>query len=61
MIMTGFLVGSMSPIVLGYMKPLFGLSFGITMLAAVWAACGLLLVFTAKFFYKRDYARVHYM
>lgn len=59
MIMTGFLVGSMSPIVLGYMKPIFGLSFGITMLAAIWAVCGLLLVFTSKYLYKRDYARVH--
>jgi MFS family permease len=59
MIMTGFLVGSMSPVILGYMKPLFGLSFGISMLAAVWVVCGLLLVFTAKFLYKRDYARVH--
>ena len=59
MIMTGFLVGSMSPIVLGYMKPIFGLSFGITMLAAIWFVCGLLLVFTSKYLYKRDYARVH--
>lgn len=59
MIMTGFLVGSMSPIILGYMKPLFGLSAGLSMLAAVWAVCGLLLVFTSKYLYKRDYARVH--
>jgi len=59
MIMTGFLVGSMSPIILGYMKPLFGLSLGLSMLAAVWAVCGLLLVFTSKYLYKRDYARVH--
>ncbi|MDD4190472.1 MAG: MFS transporter [Mangrovibacterium sp.] len=59
MIMTGFLVGSMSPIILGYMKPLFGLSFGFSMLASVWAVCGVLLVFTSKYHYKRDYARVH--
>lgn len=59
MIMTGFLIGSMSPIVLGYLKPLFGLSFGISMLAVVWVVCGLLLIFTSKFLYKRDYARVH--
>lgn len=59
MIMTGFLVGSMSPVILGYMKPLFGLSAGLSMLAAVWAVCGLLLVFTSKYLYKRDYARVH--
>lgn len=59
MIMTGFLVGSISPIILGYMKPLFGLSFGLTMLSVVWAVCGLLLVFTSKYLYKRDYARIH--
>lgn len=59
MIMTGFLVGSMSPMILGYMKPIFGLSSGLTMLAAVWAVCGLLLVFTSKYLYKRDYARIH--
>jgi MFS family permease len=59
MIMTGFLVGSMSPVILGYLKPLFGLSFGISMLAGVWVFCGLLLIFTAKYLYKRDYAKVH--
>ena len=59
MIMIGFLVGSMSPIVLGYLKPLFGLSFGISMLAVVWAVCGLLLIFTSKYLYKRDYDKVH--
>ena len=59
MIMTGFMVGSMSPIVLGYLKPLFGLSFGLTMLAGVWLVCGVLLIFTSKYLYKRDYDRVH--
>lgn len=59
MIMTGFLVGSMSPIVLGYLKPMFGLSFGISMLAIVWVVCGLLLIFTSKYLYKRDYAKAH--
>jgi len=59
MIMIGFLVGSMSPIVLGYLKPLFGLSFGFSMLAIVWGVCGLLLVFTSKYLFQRDYARVH--
>ncbi|NCB09464.1 MAG: MFS transporter, partial [Bacteroidia bacterium] len=59
MIMSGFLVGSLSPIVLGYLKPILGLSFGISMLAVVWAVCGVLLIVTAKYFYKKDYARVH--
>lgn len=59
MIMSGFLVGSLSPIVLGYLKPILGLSFGISVLAVVWAVCGVLLIVTAKYFYKKDYARVH--
>lgn len=59
MIMTGFLVGSMSPVVLGYLKPLFGLSFGISLLAGVWVFCGLLLIFAAKYLYQKDYIRVH--
>jgi MFS family permease len=59
MIMIGFLVGSMSPTVLGYMKPLFGLSFGFSMLAIIWGVCGLLLIFTSKYLYQKDYEKVH--
>lgn len=59
MIMIGFLVGSMSPTVLGYMKPMFGLSFGFSMLAIIWGVCGLLLIFTSKYLYQKDYVKVH--
>ncbi len=59
MIMIGFAVGSLSPVILGYLKTLFGLSFGISMLAIVWVVCGLLLVFTSKYFFMKDYAKVH--
>jgi len=59
MIMTGFLVGSLSPVILGYLKPLFGLSFGISLLAVVWVVCGALLIFTSKYLFKKDYAKVH--
>jgi sugar phosphate permease len=59
MLMTGFSVGSLSPIVLGYFKPLFGLSFGISMLAVVFGVCGILLVFTSKYLFSKDYAKVH--
>jgi len=59
MIMTGFLVGSLSPVILGYLKPMFGLSFGISLLAVVWIVCGALLIFTSKYLFKRDYAKVH--
>ena len=59
MLMIGFSVGSLSPIVLGYLKPLFGLSFGISMLSVVWIICGTLLIIAYKFYFKKDYARIH--
>jgi MFS family permease len=58
MLMIGFGVGSLSPTILGYLKPLTGLSTGITLLAAVWIACGLLLLAAGKYFFDKDYAKV---
>jgi len=58
MIMTGFFVGSLSPIILGYIKPLLGLSFGFTMLAGVWVLGAILLFIAFRFFMKKDLARV---
>jgi MFS family permease len=59
MLMTGFSVGSLAPLILGYLKPKIGLSFGISMLAIVWVVCGLLLIVTYKYFFNKDYAKVH--
>lgn len=59
MIMTGFLIGSLSPAILGYLKPLLGLSMGITLLSVVWVICGLLLVFVSKYRFQKDYERIH--
>jgi MFS transporter, Spinster family, sphingosine-1-phosphate transporter len=59
MIMTGFAVGSLSPMILGIMKPVLGLSFGISALAVIWVFCSLLLAVAYKFFFNKDYARVH--
>lgn len=59
MLMTGFSVGSLSPIVLGYLKPKLGLSFGISMLAIVWVACGILLLVAYKYFFRKDFEKVH--
>jgi len=59
MLMTGFSAGSLAPIVLGYLKPVLGLSFGISILAVVWVLCGILLLITYKYFFKKDYARIH--
>ena len=59
MLMTGFSVGSLSPIVLGYLKPITGLSYGISLLAIVWMVCGLLLLAAYKFTFTNDYNKIH--
>ncbi len=60
MIMTGFAIGAMSPVVLGAVKQAAGLSLGISMLAAVWLVCGLLMLFGARYFYMKDYNKIHH-
>ncbi len=57
MLMFGFGIGSLSAVLLGILKPIFGLSMGLTFLAAVWVPCSLLLFLAYKFTYKRDYER----
>lgn len=57
-IMTGFLMGSFSPLILGFLKPKFGLSFGISMLSIVWIICGFLLFFAARFTFRKDYEKI---
>jgi MFS family permease len=59
MLMTGFGVGSMAPIVLGYLKPMIGLSLGISLLSVIWVVCGVLLLIAYKFYFKKDYERIH--
>jgi len=59
MIMTGFGVGSLAPVVLGVIKPVLGLSWGITSLSVIWIVCGVLLILTNKFYFKKDYDKVH--
>ncbi len=59
MIMTGFLVGSLAPLILGYLKPILGLSFGISILSVVWALCGVLMFIAYKYYFKKDFAKIH--
>src|SRR5690606_2298205 len=40
MMMIGFSVGATAPLVLGYLKPVIGLSTGISLLSVVWLLCG---------------------
>jgi MFS transporter, Spinster family, sphingosine-1-phosphate transporter len=59
MLMTGFSVGSLAPLVLGYLKPKIGLSLGISLLAIVWVFCGILLIIAYKYFFNKDYEKIH--
>lgn len=59
MMMTGFAVGSLSSILLGYLKPIIGLSMGISSLAVIWVACGILFLVGYKYYYMKDYNRIH--
>ncbi len=59
MLMIGFSVGSLSPIILGYFKPIIGLSMGISLLAVVWVLCGLLFLVGYKFYFMKDYRKIH--
>jgi MFS family permease len=58
MLMIGFSVGSLSPIILGYLKPILGLSMGISLLSCVWIFCGILLIITAKYQFIKDKNKV---
>jgi MFS family permease len=57
MLMIGFGVGSLSPLILGSLKPAMGLSFGFSLLAFVWIFCGALLLVAARFWFAKDYQR----
>lgn len=59
MIMTGFGIGSLAPVVLGAVKPVVGLSLGISALASIWVVCGLLLLVAYRFYFRKDYEKVH--
>lgn len=58
MIMTGFFIGSFSPVILGYIKPTFGLSMGFSLLAVVWFLGAILLWVAYRFFMKNDLIQV---
>lgn len=57
MLMVGFGFGSLAAVILGLLKPVLGLSLGISLLAAVWVPCSLLLFIGYKFTYRRDFAK----
>jgi len=57
--MIGFSIGSVSPLILGYLKTRTGLSFGLTMLAGVWLLCSMMLIIAYRYYFRKDYYRVH--
>ncbi|GAA5219988.1 hypothetical protein GCM10025777_06180 [Membranihabitans marinus] len=59
MIMIGFGVGSLSSVILGYLKPIIGLSLGISLLSIIWVVCGIVLLIAYRFYFAIDYNRVH--
>ncbi len=59
MIMTGFGVGALAPVVLGIMKQSFGLDFAFASLAIIWIICGLLMAAVANKSYQNDYNNIN--
>lgn len=59
MIMTGFGVGALAPVLLGIIKQSAGLDFAFLCLAGVWAVCSLLMFWVANRNYMTDYNKNH--
>jgi MFS family permease len=59
MLTIGFGIGSLAPVILGVIKPAVGLSFGISGLAVIWIICGLLLLAAYRYYFRKDYEKVH--
>ena len=56
MIMTGFAVGALAPVVLGAMKESMGsLSATFPILGLIWVVCGVLMIIVANVRYQKDY------
>ena len=60
MIMTGFAVGALAPVVLGALKESMGsLSATFPILAVIWVVCSALMFIVAKTSYQKDYDKNH--
>ena len=56
MIMTGFAVGALAPVILGAMKESTGsLAATFPLLGVIWIVCGLLMLAVARTSYQKDY------
>ncbi len=60
MIMTGFAVGALAPVILGAMKESMGsLSATFPILGVIWVVCGIMLAIIARTSYQKDYNKIH--
>lgn len=60
MIMTGFAVGALAPVILGALKESMGsLSATFPILGIIWVVCGVLLAVIARTSYQKDYNKNH--
>ncbi len=61
MIMTGFAVGALAPVVLGALKESMGsLSATFPILAIIWVVCSVLMFLVARTSYQKDYNKLHH-
>ena len=61
MIMTGFAVGALAPVVLGALKESMGsLSATFPILAVIWVVCSILMFIVAQTNYQKDYNKMHH-
>lgn len=56
--MFGFGMGSLAPLILGFMSPKLGLSVGIASLAVIWVVAAMVLLAAMFLFFDRDKARL---
>ena len=56
--MFGFGMGSLSPVILGLMSPIMGLSAGIASLAVIWIIAAVVLIAAMLLFFDRDKTRL---
>lgn len=54
-VMFGFLIGSLSPALLGYLKPVLGMENGLSLLAIGYILAGCAAAIAMGFFFKKDY------
>ena len=60
MIMTGFAVGALAPVILGALKESMGsLSATFPILAVIWVVCGILMLVVANIRYQKDFNKNH--